>query len=283
MILVTGAAGKTGQAVTRTLARRGATVRALVHRQNQIDAAKLAGAGEVIVGDLLDEGVLQTALTGAQAVYLICPNVHPQEFEIGHIVITAAKASARPRIVYHSVMYPQIEAMPHHWQKLRVEEELIASGLDFTILQPASYMQNVAPYWQAIIDTGEYKVPYSVAAMFSPIDLNDVAEVAALALTDPAHTGAIYQLAGPETISSREIATALTSILGKEVRAAEQPLANWVQVARTRNLSPYAMNALSKMFAYYNKHGFSGSSVVLEKLLERRAKTFSQFAAQLYG
>jgi len=43
---------------------------------------------------------------------------------------------------------PPVEAMPHHWQKLRVEEQLFESGLSITILQPAAYMQNVLAYWE---------------------------------------------------------------------------------------------------------------------------------------
>jgi uncharacterized protein YbjT (DUF2867 family) len=277
MILITGAAGKTGLAVLQALSRQGAAVRALVHRPEQSEAAKQAGAAEVIVGDLLDPAVMQKALAGVEGLYLICPNVHPKELEIGRVVIAAAKASGSPRIVYHSVMYPQLEAMPHHWQKLRAEEALISSGLDHTILQPASYMQNVLPYWAAMQERGEYKVPYSVYAKFTPIDLEDLAEVAALVLTDPAHSRAIYQLAGPETLSSRDMAIAIASVLGKEVRAIEEPLNEWVQAAKDRRIEPYAIDALTKMFAYYNNHGFVGRNFALEEILGRRATSFAEF------
>lgn len=282
MILVTGAAGKTGLAVLRRLSRRGVATRALVHRNDQIQIAKKAGASEAIIGDLLDASSLQT-FSGIEAIYLICPNVHPQELEIGRAVIAAAKTSGNPRIVYHSVMYPQIKAMPHHWQKLRVEEALISSGLDFTILQPASYMQNVLPYWESIIDKGEYKVPYAVDALFTPVDLNDVAEVACLTLTDATHNGGIYQLAGPERMSSNDMAEIISSALGKRMRAIEEPLDEWIQAAKDRKMNSYAIDALTKMFDYYNEHGFTGSSVTLEKLLGRRAAAFMQVIAQFLG
>lgn len=74
-------------------------------------------------------------MRSAQGVYHICPNVHPQEVEIGRIAIDAARAAHVERFVFHSVLRPQIEAMPHHWRKLRVEEMLLASGLNFTILR----------------------------------------------------------------------------------------------------------------------------------------------------
>src|SRR5690606_35992671 len=104
------------------------------------------------------------ALAGVEAVYFIAPNMHPHEYDIACEWLAAAKTAGVSRFVYHSVLFPQIEAMPHHWQKLRVEEALIRSGLDFTILQPASYMQNILPDLDGMRQYGEYRVPYSVSA-----------------------------------------------------------------------------------------------------------------------
>ena len=64
--------------------------------------------------------------------------------------------------VYHSVLHPQTEKMNHHWQKMRVEEMIFESGLPFTILQPAPYMQNLLAGWKSIVEDGVLRVPYSV-------------------------------------------------------------------------------------------------------------------------
>src|SRR5690606_34210295 len=101
----------------------------------------------------------------------------------------------------------QTEEMPHHWNKLRVEAWLFESGLDYTILQPAAYMQNVLGNWRRLIEEGVYAVPYPAETRMSLVDLQDVAEVAATVLTDPGHTGAIYELAGPEALTQTQIAT----------------------------------------------------------------------------
>ena len=65
MILVTGAAGKTGQAVIRALSARGQVVRALVHRPQQAPVAIDAGAQDVVAGDMRDQAVLEQALAAA--------------------------------------------------------------------------------------------------------------------------------------------------------------------------------------------------------------------------
>ena len=101
-------------------------------------------------------------MKGVRAVYHIPPNVHPREVEIGDIVISCSTGNGVEHFVYHSVLHPQIEAMPHHWLKLRVEERLIASGLPFTILQPTAYMQNITSQLERIKERGIYQVPYPV-------------------------------------------------------------------------------------------------------------------------
>jgi len=269
MILVTGAGGKTGRAVLTALQAAGAATRALVRREQPLPA------NEVQQGNMADPATISTALAGVDTLYFIAPNMFPSEAELGAIWITAAKAAGVRRLVYHSVLFPQIEAMPHHWQKLRVEEALIQSGLEFTILQPSSYMQNILPYLDAMRKHGEYCVPYSVSAPFSPVDLDDVAAAAATVLLEPGHSGAIYQLAGPETLSSAEMAAQVAARIGRPVAAVQQPLAEWQ--AANAQLPAYARDTLAAMFTYYDAHGFAASSFTLAGLLDRAPGSFRAF------
>ncbi len=77
--------------------------------------------------------------------------------------------------------------MPHHRQKLLVEEKLFESGLDYSILQPSAYMQNILGYRNSI-RAGSYPMPYPVSTMLSLVDLNDVAEVASNVITQSGHS-----------------------------------------------------------------------------------------------
>src|SRR5207244_521957 len=108
MILVTGASGKTGKAVTRALAAHSVAVRAFVHSAEQVDAVTAAGARESVVGDLGDTGALAEAARGAAAIYHICPNVTPHEVAYGRAMIAAAGAAGVRLIAYHSVLHPAI-------------------------------------------------------------------------------------------------------------------------------------------------------------------------------
>ncbi len=278
-ILVTGAAGKTGQAVIRALAARGTAVpHALVHHQGQVELVRQAGAVTVLVGDMQQTAVWLTAAHSMDAIYHICPNMHPAEVDIGKAAINAARASGVRHFVYHSVLHPHIEAMPHHWHKLRVEEWLFTSGLDFTILQPAAYMQNVLAGWPRMVTEGIYDVPYPVETRLSLVDLADVAEAAAIVLTTPGHSGAIYELAGPEVLTPVAMATMLGKVIGRQITAVSQPLDEWQTQAQSAGLSQYAINTLLKMFRYYARHGFWGNGHLLRWLLQREPTTFAQFA-----
>ncbi|HLB49104.1 MAG TPA: NmrA family NAD(P)-binding protein, partial [Anaerolineales bacterium] len=205
MILVTGAGGKTGRAVIKALAARGESVRAFVHREDHVSAVKALGAAEAAVGDIHDEAALRRAMEGARAVYHICPNVNPDEVAIGRAAISAARVAGVQQFVFHSVLHPQAEAMPHHWNKLRVEESLFESGLPFTILQPTAYMQNTLATWDDILN-GEYVAPYPVETRLSLVDLNDVAEAASTVLTESGHAGATYELVGTPAMTQMEVA-----------------------------------------------------------------------------
>ena len=281
IILVTGAAGKTGQAVIRESIRRGATVRALVYRQEQARLLEQLGVDDVVAGDMAARGTLEDAVRGTHAVYHICPNMHAQEIAISESAIAAARSAGCERFVYHSVLHPQAEAMPHHWHKLRVEEKLLESGLPCTILQPAAYMQNVLASWDHISRRGVYAVPYAEETRLSMVDVEDVAEVAARVLTEPGHEGATYELSGPGFLSQTEVAAILGEQLGREVRLEVVPLDTWAERATASGLGTYQVESLVKMFRFYEHYGFRGSPRVLEWLLGRKPTSFRRFAERV--
>lgn len=281
IILVTGAAGKTGRAVIQALAKRSQTVRALVRRPDQARAVKEAGALDVVSGDMRVAATWERASRGVRAVYHICPNVSPDEVTIGQTAITAARAAGVERFVYHSVLHPQIEAMSHHWLKLRVEELLFASGLMYTILQPATYMQNVLAQWERITAQGVYPIPYPAETRLSMVDLADVAEAAALVLTDASHAGATYELASPEALSQTEVAVILSRRLGRPVTVEVVPLDAWEINARAAGLGEYQVSTLLKMFRYYAAYGFGGNAHVLGWLLGRPPTSFAAFVERV--
>jgi uncharacterized protein YbjT (DUF2867 family) len=283
MILVTGASGKTGQAVVAALALTGAPTRALVRRSSQIEELLHLGAHEAMAGDMRLAADMRRAVDHTRAVYHICPNVNPNEVEIGYRLIAAAKEAGVDHLVLHSVLHPQTEAMPHHWSKLRVEEALLESGLDFTVIQPAAYMQNLLPGWKLITEAGVLRNPYPVETRLSLVDLRDVAEAAAIVLTERGHTGATYELTGTPPLSQTEVAHILSDALGRPVRAEAETIATWEARALAAGLSDEQRDLLTRMFDYYARHGLTGNPNTLRWLLGREPTALAEFARRSVG
>ena len=143
-------------------------------------------------------------------------------------------------MVYHSVASPYVPAMPHHLGKAVSEDLVRRSGLDWTILQPGAYLQNLDL-------TGPLEVPYSPDVPFGFLDLADLGRTAAVVLTRPGHAGATYELAS-RIATVRELAHEA----GVEVRQVPDP-----------GTHPW----LSAMFAYYDQQGLPVGTRVLASLL----------------
>lgn len=278
MILLTGAGGKTGRALVKTLSKV-ESICAFIHQDEHVDIMKSLGAEKMVVGDLRDESAVRFAMGDVSAVYHICPNMSSDEVEIGRSVIDEAKKAGVEHFVFHSVLHPQTEKMKHHWQKLRVEEMLFESGLPFTILQPAPYMQNLLAGWEGILEEGVLRVPYSIHSKFSFVDLEDVAEAAKIVLTEPDHKSAVYELAGTIPMSHVEVANLFGQVLNRKVRAEKQEIRDW----RLRNsrMSEYAFENLVVMFEYYDQWGLAGNQNILRWLLRREPASLEIFTDRI--
>jgi uncharacterized protein YbjT (DUF2867 family) len=274
MILITGAGGKTGRALIRTLSKV-ESICALVHREEQIPVLKSLGAEKIILGDMRDDDAIRFVMQGVRAVYHICPNMSPDERVIGELVIREARKVGIEHFVYHSVLHPQTEKMAHHWQKLRVEEMIFESGLPFTILQPAPYMQNLLGGWTSIVEDAILRVPYSVDSKFSFVDLEDIAEAAKIVLTEPGHFNAIYELAGTYPMSHVEVSEVFGYVLKRDVLAEREEIRDWRLHATGMN--EYAVESLIRMFEYYDRWGLAGNPKMLRWLLKRDPTSLESF------
>jgi uncharacterized protein YbjT (DUF2867 family) len=277
VILVTGANGKSGRAVIRALCHQGKSVRAFAHRPEQVRELTEIGAKEVITGDMLNRATVEKAYRGVSAVYHICPSANPMETAMGELAIQVAASVGVERFVYHSVLHPHLQGLTHHQQKLRVEEKLYESGIQFTILQPGTYMQNLLPMWGAITKEKVLRAAYTVDTRLSMTDLEDIAQAAALVLTEEGHLGASYELCGPEILSPVDMAGIISKQLGLEVRVETTPAEKWAANARASGLTDYQAETLGRMFKYYSQFGFVGNPNVLSWILKRRPTDFSSF------
>jgi uncharacterized protein YbjT (DUF2867 family) len=158
---------------------------------------------------------------------------------------------------------------------------LFSSGLDITILQPTAYMQNALAQWGGMAGNGIYRVPYPIETRLSLVDLDDVAEAAALVLTEDGHSGATYELVGTTPVSQIEIAETFGRVLNKPVRAEAESTESWEQRARSAGMDARQRETLIRMFQSYARDGLKGNPNVLGWLLGRPPTSLASFAARM--
>jgi uncharacterized protein YbjT (DUF2867 family) len=208
-VLVLGAAGKSGRRLVPRLAARGVSVRG---------ASRRPGDGQVLF-DWDRPETHRAALAGADAVYLITADgVEDTTRQVGPFLQTAARSGVR-RVVVVSSLLVEFPSTPPDSGRHRLEQQVRGSGLEWTILRPSFINQNFSEGFllPGILAAG---LVASTArdGKVAAVDADDIAAVAAAALTEPGHAGATYVLTGPEALTFDEAAAAISKAAGRPVR-----------------------------------------------------------------
>lgn len=278
MILIIGASGAVGIPAVRHLLKHGARVRALTSKAESAERLKRLGVHETILGDFRTTEDVERAVAGVDSVIQIPPRFTEDEAAIGLRAVAAAKAARVGHYVFVSAFHPQMRQMDHHWAKLLVEEAVIESGMPFTILQPAMFMQNIRVEWPAIRERGVYARPYSPERKMALVDTEDVGEAAAIVLTKPGYRGATFELASGESLTHAEMAAIISDEWGKPLRAVMRDPAEWSGWAREHGWKPWSIEAYLKMCRHYDAHGYpGGNALVLNTILGRPPGGFRSF------
>ncbi len=216
MILVTGAGGNVGRPLIDELAAAGAPSRAAHRSADKAARAKAAGLDAVTVDYARPES-LAPALDGVDAVFLLATGVAGQ-IEGETNVVRAAKAAGVRRIVKLSVFGAAEEEFGFARTHRPVEREIEKSGLAWTFLRPASYMQNFTNFMAPTIRSQHAIYTLIPDAVFNHVDTRDIARVAAKVLTESGHDGQAYTLTGPRSFSYREAARTIGDVTGTPVQ-----------------------------------------------------------------
>lgn len=253
MILVTGAAGRAGSAAIRALARRGVPVRALV--RDPARASRLAELPRVTVvaGDLRDRATLGPALEDVKRVLLISsPREEMVDTQISFI--DAAQVAGVPHVVKLSgreagVGFDQDAFRGTRWHG-QIERYLERSGLAWTHLRPSQFMQNYLPgAITGVNATAQELVMPLGAGQLSPVDLTDVAEIAAGVLTGDGHENQAYDITGPEALTMTEIVEHISAATGSPFRYVDVTLEEQRRRYTAAGLPPQVVDLFDEQFS----------------------------------
>jgi uncharacterized protein YbjT (DUF2867 family) len=285
MILVTSANGNQGKRLLPKLLAAGHRVRACVQSEASAASLRERGVHEVLVGDLADPAFIAGAVRGVASVYHIGPTLHAAERAMGFAIVDAAAAARVQHFVFSSVLHAITTDLIQHEIKRDIEEHILSSGLEFTILQPANYM--LPHRLKSVFEENVFRLSWSLDRYQSMVDLDDVTDVVALVLTErERHFAATYELVGPGRFTAHDIGRALMTVLEREVRVERMDLEAFVR-ARWGDLDPeglaHQLRMSGAISARYSAHDFLGNPNVLTWLLGRQPSCFEDFVRKEYA
>ena len=197
-IMVTGASGKLGRLVVEHLLDRGVAVGEIVATgRDSRRLEDLAARGVVTrTVDFGDPAGLRAALTDVDSLLLVSTTTVGERFDNHRRVIDAACESRVGRVVYTSTVNADSARMRLADEHRRTEQHLRASGIPFTILRNGWYIENYTERLSDMLVSGQL-VGAAGAGVDNAASRSDLAEAAAIVLTQDGHAGATYDLVGP--------------------------------------------------------------------------------------
>jgi uncharacterized protein YbjT (DUF2867 family) len=283
-VLVIGAAGRVGAEVVKALLQRGAGVRALTRKQRK--PGVFPDGVEIALGDLNDPVSIAEAMKGVDKLYLLIGSESvPVELTQALIAYGLAKRSGLQHVTYVSIYKAdQFIEVPHFAGKYAVEEAIRAGGMRYTILRPAYFVQNERSLRPALTGLGVYPTPAGNEGL-AVVDVRDLAEAAAISLTEEGHNGKTYDLVSSEMLRGPDAAATWSKLLHKEITYGGHADFDGFE-ARMRETGSPSWRAwdLRITFESFVERGFTNTQDQVARfaaLLGHKPRTYSSFAEEL--
>jgi uncharacterized protein YbjT (DUF2867 family) len=277
-ILVTGGTGTVGSLVVNELVRRGESVQVL---SRDPKGKNLPAGAKVVQGNLAEPATVRRVFDGVDAVFLLNV-VSPSESHEGLLPVTAMRRARVKRVVYLSVHNADVAAwLPHFGAKVGIEEAIRRSGIPFTILRPNNFYQN--DYWfkEPLLKMGVYPQPIGRVGL-SRVDVRDIAEAAAVALTTSAHEGQSYNIVGPEAHTGESTAAVWSRAFGKPIAYGGDDLDVWEKQS-LQYMPDWLVYDFRAMYEFFQEKGLKATAEDIERqtrLVGHSPRSFGAFAAE---
>jgi len=276
-VLVVGLSGPMAKAIVPELQAEGHEVRVVAYLPERAKNFK-ANNVEVIQGSVGNREDLMRALDGVGGVCIMgMPHEEDpaKEAEYGKAVIDACLTKGVKHVVHVSVCCSDKNTGVYHFDmKHQVEEHLKRSGLSYTILRPAWFMENfLSNRYFSSIREGVLSMPLRPDRTLELVSASDVARVAAEAFTVPDKLAEREIDLAADRLTMEEIAEEISRVLPKSVV--------YMQISDAdigMDMSP----DMRTMFKWLDEHGYTGDLLLAENLLKRFEITLTGFRAFLY-
>ena len=271
LVLVTGASGNVGREVCAELLRRGVPLRAAA--LDERDAAALPSGVPWVRFDFSRPETFAPALEGVDRVFLLRPP-HMGVAAAFDPFLAAMRAAGVRQIVFLSLLGVEKNPVaPHH----AIEKRLRASGLGWTMIRPAFFMQNLTTTHIADLRAGRIVVPAGNGRT-SFIDVRDIGAVAALTLAAPGHVGMAYSITGSEALTYAECAALLGEATGRRIVYTRPSGREFARHMATQGFPNDYIRVMRGIYLVCRLHLAGRVTDELPRLLGRPPIAFAQFA-----
>jgi uncharacterized protein YbjT (DUF2867 family) len=285
MYAVVGATGNTGRAVVKELKSLGESPVCVV--RNADKAKEVLGADtKTAIAELDDRAAMEKALQGAKRVFIVTG--HNPKSDVQQInVIDAAKAAGAEYIVKVSggrdVIGPNVESV-NGQAHYKIEEHLKKSGLQWCILSPGLFMQNILGQAANIKDQGKIIQPWPKDLPVALIDVRDTGALGARVLREPdKHAGKMHVFSGVSTTFG-EFAQVIGEVIGKPITYVEITLEQAEAGMKSRNMPDWLVAHLVSIARAGGKGAFSYENTQpIRDIVGRAPITTKQFAQDFKG
>lgn len=278
-ILVTGGTGTVGSQVVNELLKRDVVVTVLTRKSKQ--EANLPKGVTHLKGDLLDPQTVSKMCQNQDAIFLINA-VSPTEAHEGLMAVNGAQIGDVQKIVYLSIHnVDQAPHLPHFGAKLPIETAIKASGIPYTILRANNFIQ--IDYWakDALLKYGVYPHPLGDVGL-SRVDIRDIAEAAAITLTNDRYKQEVFNLVGPDIHTGQSSTEIWSKTLQKDIFYGGNNLDAWEK--QSQEFMPgWMLFDFKLMFEFFQQEGLKATKKDIRRLtalLEHPPRSLENFARE---
>ncbi len=277
-ILVLGATGNTGSEVVRQLKQDNASFGIMARNISAMDSLELTSE-QVRLGTFDDVESIKNALQGIKKIYVAMP-AHPNNVEWTKNVVEAATAAGVGHIVKLSDMGAKSDAGSAIIRTHVVTDAIVkGSGIDYTIVQPNSFFQNLYGSLDAIKAVGQFYLPLAQAKQ-SVIDIRDVAAVVVAALTKDGHQNQTYLISGPQALTFAEQAAILSEESNNNIEYVVVPQQAAEKAMKEAGMNDWMAENLAEILAWFGEGHYADVTDTVEKVTGRKPRTFRDFAKE---
>ncbi len=276
-ILVTGATGTVGSEIIKQLSGKGIAVRAAVHSASKSNNINLPNV-EMSQLDYEKPKTIESAFKGIEKVFLLTPFV-PNQVEIVKTLMTYAKKAGVKHIVRMSAFgadNPGKSALLR-WHS-EAEQAVKNSGIAYTIIRPAVFMQNFVNFGVESIKSQSTLYAPAGDAKLNFIDVRDIASVASIILTSKGYEGKEYNLTGPEAITHRQVASTLSKATGKNIKYVSMTDEQARQGMASMGMPAWMVDGMLGLYANFKTGTASIVTNAVKKISGKKPIEFQQFA-----